>query len=352
MADVVKMVHPKPASETREALYGYLVGRPHAEEALPKLVKDYESFKAGASARVPDVPFQMLTSLEIGKEVWMEIARKASWQATRMNLNTFARHGVFESHTVTTLVARRLRDPAEVRRARAFPYQLLTAFASVGGDVPEQIRDALQDAMELAISNVPALEGRVFICPDVSGSMRSPVTGFRPGATTATRCVDVAALIAAAVLRKNRDAEVLPFEHRVVDLRLNARDSVMTNAQKLAAVGGGGTSCSAPLEVLNARKAKGELVVLVSDNESWVDARAGRGTALMREWSLFRERNPSARLVCIDLQPYATTQAAEREDILNIGGFSDQVFGVVADFAAGRLSAGHWIAEIDKVQLN
>ena len=37
-------------------------------------------------------------------------------------------------------------------------------------------------------------------------------------------------------------------------------------------------------------------------------------------------RNPRARLVCIDLQPYATTQAAERDDILNVGGFSDQVF--------------------------
>ena len=33
----------------------------------------------------------------------------------------------------------------------------------------------------------------------------------RKGATTKVRCIDVAALIAAAMLRKN-DAEVLPFE--------------------------------------------------------------------------------------------------------------------------------------------
>jgi 60 kDa SS-A/Ro ribonucleoprotein len=125
----------------------------------------------------------------------------------------------------------------------------------------------------------------------------------------------------------------------------------MTNAQRLAAIGGGGTNCSAPLVALNARGAKGDLVIYVSDNESWVDARAGRGTATMQEWNKFRQRNPQARLVCIDAQPYATTQAAEREDILNIGGFSDQVFEVVAEFARGTLNANRWIGEINAVAL-
>ena len=165
------------------------------------------------------------------------------------------------------------------------------------------------------------------------------------------RCVDVAALVAAAVLRKNPGAEVVPFESNVVSLRLNSRDSVMTNAEKLAAVGGGGTNCSAPLARLNARKETGDLVLYVSDNESWVDAKAGRGTAAMREWTVFKQRNPRARMVCVDIQPYATTQAAEREDILNIGGFSDSVFDLVAEFAAGRLNANHWVGVIEAVEL-
>ena len=53
--------------------------------------------------------------------------------------------------------------------------------------------------MEIAIENVPAVAGQVVVCPDVSGSMRSPVTGARRGATTAVRCIDVAALMAAGV---------------------------------------------------------------------------------------------------------------------------------------------------------
>jgi 60 kDa SS-A/Ro ribonucleoprotein len=170
------------------------------------------------------------------------------------------------------------------------------------------------------------------------------------------RCIDVAALVAATVLRKNPKAEVIPFESNVVEVRLNARDSVMTNAEKLAHLPCGGTNCSAPLAYLNKRRAKGDLVIYVSDNESWVDAPhygrfGGSATQTMQEWARFRERNPGARMVCIDIQPYATVQAKERADILNVGGFSDAVFSLIATFAEGRLSNGHWVGVIEDIKL-
>jgi 60 kDa SS-A/Ro ribonucleoprotein len=232
--------------------------------------------------------------------------------------------------------------------------------------VPALVRDALAAAMEIAIANVPAVEGQVYVAPDVSGSMRSPLTGFRRGATTKVRCVDVAALVAAALVRQNPRAEVLPFEQDVVPLTLDPRAAVLANAALLAAIGGGGTNCSAPLALLNGREAKGDLVVFVSDYESWVDAgpgapvawppglapaRANRGTATLREWERFKARNPAAKLVCIDVQPYGTVQAAERPDVLNVGGFSDAVFDVVAAFARGGLHADHWVGVIEEVRL-
>jgi len=292
LADIVKMVHPKPASPNREAFYGYMLGRSHDANALPKLVIDFEQFKAGcgsagglAAGGVPDLPFMLLSALPLSQKDWAAIARNASWQTTRMNLNTFARHGVFEEHGLARLIAARLRDAGEIQRARVFPYQLLTAYQNCDVAVPEEVRNALQDAMELATANVPSIEGEVVVCPDVSGSMRNPVTGHRAGATTSVRCIDVAALVAASVLRKNQSATVLPFEQAVVPVDLNSRDSVMTNAGKLASIGGGGTNCSAPVRLLNQRKAKADLVIFVSDNESWVDRGRGLGTALLAEWS-------------------------------------------------------------------
>lgn len=351
LADVVKMVHPKPGNPTREALYGYLLGQPHRGENLPEIVKQFEAFKAGKREIVPDVAFQLLTSLDLGRAEWTAIAEQASWQTTRMNLNTFGRHGVFEDPEMVQKIADRLANPEEVKRARVFPYQLLMAFKAAGKEVPAVIRDALQDTMEAATRNVPKIPGKVHVCPDVSGSMSSPVTGHRTGSTTAVRCVDVAALVAASMLRQNPSTEVIPFESQVVDVRLNARDSVMSNAQKLADIGGGGTNCSAPIAWLNQRGIRSDLVVLVSDNESWVDAGSGRGTETMRQWSIFKQSNPKARLVCLDLQPYSTVQAMDRDDILNIGGFSDQVFRVITEFAAGRLGADHWVAEIESIHL-
>ncbi len=275
LADVIKMVHPRPANPAREALYGWLIGRPHQAEALPALVREFEAFKRGDAKDAPDVPFQMLTALELSGKAWRSIAEKAPWQATRMNLNTFARHGVFGDSAMIREIANRLRDPAKVRRARCFPYQLLMAYQSADREVPLKIREALQDAMEVAIENVPSINGRVYVCPDVSGSMQSPVTGHRTGATTSTRCIDVAALVAAAVLRKNADAEVLAFSDNVVPCTLNPRDSVMTNAKKLASLPSGGTDCSAPLRELNRQRAKGDLVLMVSDNMSWMNNHGG-----------------------------------------------------------------------------
>ncbi|MGJ7608939.1 vWA domain-containing protein [Variovorax sp. LT1R20] len=351
LADVVKMVHPKPAEAWRAAWFAWLIDRPYALEALPPATQAFERFKRDRSLEVPDVPFQMLTALELDAQAWAQIAQRGSWQMVRQNLNTFARHGVFELPGLSEAVAAKLRDPQAVAKARVLPYQLMAAFTATGAEVPHVVKEALQDAMELALANVPVFEGRVVVCPDVSGSMSSPVTGHRGSATSAVRCIDVAALVAAAVLRRNADARVLPFETKVVSLKLNPRDSVMTNAAKLAAVGGGGTSCSAPLALLNKEKAKADLVVLVSDNESWADRARGRGTATMQEWAAFKERNPKARLVCIDIQPYATTQAQEREDVLNIGGFSDEVFKLLAVYAAGGLGADHWVGVIEETSI-
>lgn len=351
LADIVRMVHPKPASPERRAFYAWLVGKPYDVAALPEPARAFEAFKRDRSLAVPDVPFEMLTALALTPGHWAEIAKKAGWQMLRMNLNTLDRHCVFAIDGLAETVAARLKDKAEIARSRVLPYQLMVAYAAASKDVPHEVREALQDAMETAIANVPAVSGNVVICPDVSGSMSSPATGYRKGATSVVRCIDVAALVTAAMLRVNPSARVLPFEGCVVPLDLNPRDSVMTNAEKLASIGGGGTDCSAPLRELNEAKAKVDLVVLVSDNQSWMDVRNPDRTGVMTEWTKLKRKNHDAKLVCIDIQPYGGTQAPERDDILNVGGFSDAVFEIVADFAMGRLGPERWTGEIEKIAL-
>ena len=113
-----------------------MLGRSHDANALPKLVMQFEQFKAGEAVEVPDLPFMMLSALPLSRKDWASIAKNASWQTTRMNLNTFARHGVFEEHGLAALIAARLRDADEIQRARVFPYQLLTAYQNCDAAVP------------------------------------------------------------------------------------------------------------------------------------------------------------------------------------------------------------------------
>lgn len=352
LADMIKMVHPKPGTPEREALFAWIVGRPCDTARLPEALVAWMAFQKAGKGPVPDVPFQMLTQLPLSTAQWTRLARKGSWQMVRQNLNTFLRHGVFNATKTVSQIAALLRDEAAIRRARAFPYQLMVTAQHLDPEMPRAIVDALHDAMEIAMANVPRVGGQVVLCPDVSASMTWSVTGYRPGAASKVRHVDVAALVAASFVRVNRGAQVLPFDTQVRDVRLEPRDTILTNAERLAAQAGGGTNCSAPLKWLNARGRSPDLVVFVSDNQSWVDARPeGQGTAMMREWEAIKRRNPRAKLVCVDIAPYGTTQAQSREDVLNVGGFSDAVFDQIAAFASGATGPDYWVGEIEKIEL-
>lgn len=357
MRDILRMARPKPNTPEKEALFGYFLGKEISLDRLPENVRSYEAYKKDKSGPVPDVDFRMLDSLGIGDAEWIEIAKKAPWMMTRMNLNTFARHNVFKNQDVAKIVAERLSNKDLIKKARAFPYQLYVAWREVSQniDIPHFVKESLQDAMEAAIENVPSLPGEGFVCVDMSGSMSSPVTGSSPGRhSTSVSCVEVAGLIASAVYRKNPLAEIWTFDHNAKRANLNPRDTVLTNTEKLRRAGGG-TDISSPLRELNAKKAKGDWVFYVSDMESWIDSGSSYryyGTGLAEEWKTFKARNPKARLVCCDLTPRNNSQIKCQPDVLQVGGFSDQVFNVVASFLEHGHETDHWVNEIEKISLD
>lgn len=365
LADIIKMVHPKAQTAQRSALYAYIIGRTYDTDSLPELVQEYEAWKRGAGQGVPPkVEFRQLTGLKLNSQQWAQIAHDGGWHMVKMNLNTFQRQGVFDIAGMDTAIAAKLADKELIAKSKVFPYQLLTAYLETT-DVPHVVREALQDALELATANVPAFNGKVYVFPDTSGSMSQPVTGYRSGApTTTARCIDVAALISAVVLRNNKSATVIPFAIACKDASgLNPRDSIMTNAEKLKALGGGGTNCAAPLTLLNRQKAKGDLVIYISDNESWCGANDGvyrhhyrrvKSTETLKEWEIFKARNPQAKMVTIDITPSTTSQVEDsgREDILRIGGFSDRVFDVIGEFASGDTGPEYWLKTIKAINLD
>jgi len=99
--------------------------------------------------------------------------------------------------------------------------------------------------------------------------------------------------------------------------------------------------------------------VIISDNESWIykgkpSYFGGGATGVMEQWKKFSERQrkngvSDPKLVCIDIVAGSTTQAPERQDILNVGGFSDAVFRVVDSFL--RPGSDRFLSEISAIKL-
>lgn len=381
LRDVLRMARPTPKDDARRALFGWLTDKPvdkwapATESHLPVAVQSLIAYRAAESAEAQaliagdlQVRWDLLADAAKGPLVWKAIARQMGPQALRMNLNTLLRHDVFKNgngadNTMIDYVARQLADPDAIARSRQFPYQFLAAYLNAGAEVPHKIKAALHDAAEIACGNVPTLPGPVVIGLDTSGSMGCPATGWQGrGRSTKMRCVDVAALFAAAILRRNPDSVIVPFDTRSYSAKIDPSDSILSLAERLSKYGGGGTDCSIPLREANQRYSKRKFagIVLVSDNESWINGGRvfgyGRGgsTGVMTEWEKFKkaqQKNGVAdpKLVCIDIAPYGHTQAPDRADILNIGGFSDAVFNVVSSFLESDQS--RFVREVDAVEL-
>ncbi|MEG2921282.1 MAG: TROVE domain-containing protein [Acinetobacter sp.] len=371
LADVLKMTHPKPKDTNQDAFFAYILGKKYELEQLPTKVQALEKFRQGLTQDVPDLPMQLLTNLSLSAQQWAEIAKNGGWQMLRMNLNTFTRHGVFEIEGMDNVIANKLQDQDMIRKSRVLPYQLMATWAALDDAVPQVVRQALEHVMQAALENVPRLTGRVVVAVDVSGSMASPVTGYRKGATSKLRCVDVASLFACALKQVNPDIEIMPFDTQLHSLNIVEHESdaslfgrlkqvfsgsktrsIFEVAKQFAALGGGGTNCSIPLKRLNRDQTAVDLMIYFSDNESWADQlRTQHKTGMLYEWDILKQRCPHAKLVCVDLQPYTHTQVPERIDTINIGGFSDEVFRLIDLFAQGKMHADHWVSEIEKIEL-
>lgn len=369
LRDVLRMARPTPKDNQRRALFGWLTDKetekwaPATEADLPAQVQALIAYRNAETAEAQSliagdlqVRWDLLADAAHGPLVWKAIARRMGPQALRMNLNTLLRHEVLADREMVDYVANRLADADEIRRSRQFPYQFLAAYLNASAEIPQKIKTALHQAAEIACGNVPELPGPVVIGLDTSGSMSCPATGGRGrGATTKMRCVDVAALFAAAILRRNPDSVIVPFDTRAYDVRMDPSDSILSLSARLAKYGGGGTDCSIPLREANTKFSQRAFAgcVLVSDMESWVGTGRYGSTGVMTQWQKFvqnqRQFGVSApKLVCIDIQPYSSTQAPERGDILNIGGFSDAVFSVVASYLND--DTARFVAEVESIE--
>jgi 60 kDa SS-A/Ro ribonucleoprotein len=340
LRDVLRITHPTPKNVRNDALFHYLVNglteenTERVRELLPQ-VWAFEQLKRADSRKEQQrliaegrLPYEVVVgAVAPDAAMWTELMKQMPYLALLRHLNTLARAGVLQEWDNARYIVERLSNHEAVTKSKVLPFQLFIAHKTLVDSVPRKVSEALEDALELSFANVPTLPGVMCIAPDVSGSMSMGMVSARGK----TRFIDIAAIFAAACLKKSKDALVLPFEQRVVDVRLSARDTLMTTANTLSKIGGGGTAVGAPVEHLlsmrtMAKRAKVDTFIGITDCEEWV------GGGFLNAWRAYKRMvSPNAKAFLLTIAPYRHAVAPQSEpDVWFIYGWSDAVLPFIA----------------------
>jgi 60 kDa SS-A/Ro ribonucleoprotein len=283
--------------------------RPPATPALSKLVR-------GELAPAETWETKLTQAGEAGSaegvaaaksQAWSELlrARKLGYLALLRNV----RNILTQAPELVDELSQQLADEAAVRRSLVFPFQFLSAVDVLKqGNLPGAARvlEALNQAIDHSLANVPVFGGNTLVALDSSGSMAG-----RPQAI---------GTLFATTLVKTTGADLMLFSDDARYLTLNRRDSTLTAAQSIPFLSAG-TNFNAIFE--RANRAYDRIVVL-SDMQGWIG-----GGAPMQSFGDYKTRyGVTPRIFSFDLKGYGTLQFPQ-ERVYCLAGWSDRVFEIM-----------------------
>lgn len=307
MVDIFNLVHPKPTADNAEA-FGKLV------DGELRQVNTWENKVSAAGTSE--------NKTEAKSQAWGELieAKKLGYMAALRNLRNIAQDAPEHLDSVLSYIA----NPKAVANSKQLPFRFISALEAIeGADLPNgavtKIRRALNSALDASFSNVPKFEGRTLIALDRSSSMTSTYSSKNGKAA-----VDYAIPLAVGLLKTN-DADFMLYESKAQYVRdLNVDDTFTTLAQDIRKrCRGGGTNVSS---VFESAKGKYDRIIILSDNESWVERyRGGNPAKGLEVYKLRTGANPF--VYAMDLTGYGDLMFPEKgRKVAHVSGFSDKVF--------------------------
>lgn len=351
----------------KKGLYEFLMDGEITENATPML----RARKHFSEANVRTYPIPDLKDLAIkggltwevisskfggvtGKrkaEVWGLAAEVMPYMAKLRNLRNLVESGVPQE--VLEKVCKEISDPANVARGRQLPFRYYSALKAFSPEritwnkpnlrfdtVPPVVRDCLYDALDASAVNLPKFTGNTALLIDVSGSMSSPVSD-----KSTISCVEMAAVLAAVLLKNNPHCQVALFSDRAKLISLYGKDTVMTNARKIVeSIYGGGTNWSSGMELLRKSSTKFSRVITLSDMQAY----GGYNALNVSDSTLgqFRKAHPGAFCHFVNLQGYQESLSPVQGDdrTTQTGSFSEKFVNVLFDYESRILggASSNW----------
>lgn len=342
MADVVELVHPKATDVRQSALFRYLLDERHHGDGveriedsglLPLVLRSYMIGQTAEQMRRLNMREFGYDWLAAGGYTWERLSGwlpggmdAEAWEAVipymgvmalLRNLRNFDRAGI--SETAVDRVIAKITNPADVTGSRIMPYRVWTAYHNAPSD---DWKRALNKTLELASGNVPGID-RSLIVVDISWSMLDRVSR-RSDVDRAT----LAGLQALTLARRSTNADVVMFAEesgRLDDLApgwrlwspLHSADAV-SELVKRQPLGGGTWGNTAVARHFDPQRH--DHVVLFTDGQ-------------MHDNASLIAHVPS--VITFNVGGYVPVSNWGRGRI-NVAGYSDQVFTVVAELLAQR----------------
>lgn len=312
LADLIRTVHPN-TGEARP-LFDWLLGKEADLSGLPQ-VAAFERLKRAATdgervaaIREGRLPHEVVTPFAGGsRAVWEALVPNLPVFALVRHLQALERHGVLDG--AREIVEQRLTDPQTILASKMFPFRFLTALERVR---TPWVADALRAAADLALENIPEIRGRTAVFVDRSGSM-------------AGNYVWTAALFGIALMRKaGLNGRLLLFDTAVEEFAVSARDTIVSQAERIQA--GGGTDTSAPLRQLLHERYRADNLILITDEQQ------NAGAPFYGVLGEYRRKvNPEVRVYIIDVSPYRNALTPTNDArTWYVYGWSEQVLNFIA----------------------
>lgn len=343
LVDVVNLVHPVPTPKNEEALKALVEGTLRSTSTWESKLSE-----SGQKAKTEE------EKLEMKAESWRELLSekgKLGYLALLRNL----RNIMEQAPDMIDRACELLTDRNTIKRQLIMPFQFYVAylqFSSMSDRNARKIVEAIDDALDISVENVPKFDGDTLVVCDYSGSMDS--NKLSNMGTVSMRQIGT---VMGAVLAKSNNADFMIFGSRAAYVPFNRKDSVtsiIASTDKHNRGGYGyygvastsesinvdhGTNANAIFETANK---KYQRILILSDLQVWMYG--GAPTSSLAKYKSTYKANPY--IYSIDLAGHGSSMLPEKE-VYALAGFSNNIFDVMQKLETDRNALVNSIKEVE-----
>jgi hypothetical protein len=356
MADVVELTHPTPVAgeyfdhrnRAQSDLFKYMLDSRRRPTQIPTSLQmvryrntmlmdlqDSESRKLiltdpgiGPALTEAGMTWEALSSSgPMDKAAWEAIIPSMGYMALLRNLRNFQEAGISEK--MINYVAAELKDPLQVARSRQLPYRFLSAYleaTNAAWTAP------LEVALQLSLSNIPALPGTTLVLVDTSSSMSSKGLGAKSKITP----VMAGALFGVALAAKGERVDLVGYANGVFTHPVRKGSGVLRETDKfIRRIGevGHGTETAAALK---ASWHAHNRVVIVTDCQSFGPNRG------WHQGNVGDQIPANVPIYAFNMMGYAPAMMETSSTRHELGGLTDRTFAMIPLVEAGQQAKWPW----------